>query len=273
MKRIFACVLLLGLLVVNAAAAEGRYLHVVGAEEWISLREKPSASSMRIAQIPVGAMVWETDATSETENGFLSVNYGGKRGYVLEEYVRGTEAFSDMDAVPMYVTNCKEYVTLRQYPDTSAAEKARIPLGENVQVKSIVDEKFSYVWYNGKDGYVRSDYLSFLPSWGNIIRGAEMHVPSKNGQDFVQTVNGKAAEKLNELIRSATPGEIGKCPTGAHLRLVLEDGTPDGYILKLTMPLDGRVTLIAENEAVYELPEKCSEPFWAIFDKAWSCIG
>jgi len=57
------------------------------------------------------------------------------------------------------VVNCKEYVTLRAWPDTSADALARIPLGKAVDDVGGYYDDFTHVSWRGQEGYVLSDYL------------------------------------------------------------------------------------------------------------------
>ena len=266
-RRLFALLLILGLLM-GGALGEGRYLHVTDVDEFVLMRESPKKWWRQLMQIPKDALVWQEDAEEAAENGFLRVCYAGQNGYVQVENLRETSPLANEDLVPMYVVNGKDEIRMRVAPATVSAVRGRLSLGEEVQVKQDVEGKFSYVWYQGVDGYILDAQLTYLPIWNNIIRSAELHVPGKKGADFVQTVDRAEAELLNELIRFARcTEEAGDCSLGAQLCLVLEDGTPEGRQLKFMMPLDGRLILVAENEAVYRIAEEYSEDFWGIFSK------
>ena len=53
---------------------------------------------------------------------------------------------------------CQEYITLREAPDTSAAEILRIPAGEQMTLLAY-DGEFAFVSYGGILGYVLKDYM------------------------------------------------------------------------------------------------------------------
>lgn len=60
-----------------------------------------------------------------------------------------------------FVVNCKESVTLREYPSVQARELAQIPLGQAVGfIEETKDGNFCKVNYDGLIGYVVSTYLS-----------------------------------------------------------------------------------------------------------------
>lgn len=68
-------------------------------------------------------------------------------------------ALADVGA-RMRVTNCNEYITLREEPDTSAAALARLPLGAYVDEVGSADNDFMCVSYRGKTGYALGQYLT-----------------------------------------------------------------------------------------------------------------
>ena len=60
-----------------------------------------------------------------------------------------------------FVVNCKESVTLREYPSVQARELAQIPLGQAVGfIEETRDGNFCKVNYDGLIGYVVSTYLA-----------------------------------------------------------------------------------------------------------------
>ncbi len=61
-------------------------MEVVYCKEWVSLREKPSKTSARLAEIPLGAIVY---SCRETKNPmFVKCEYEGLTGYVLVGYLK-----------------------------------------------------------------------------------------------------------------------------------------------------------------------------------------
>lgn len=70
-------------------------------------------------------------------------------------------AFADNSIKATYfVVNCKESITLREYPSVYARELAQIPLGQAVGFIEVINGDFSKVNYDGLIGYVLSDYIS-----------------------------------------------------------------------------------------------------------------
>ena len=66
--------------------AEAYWGLVVNCREWISLRQYPSTQAPRLTTIPLGEWVWIN--RGYYENGFLSAEYNGMRGYVLDAYIK-----------------------------------------------------------------------------------------------------------------------------------------------------------------------------------------
>lgn len=59
----------------------------------------------------------------------------------------------------MQVVNCKEWISLRTMPSTSAETIARIPLGEQVIWAGLAENGFYQVIYQGHAGYALAEYL------------------------------------------------------------------------------------------------------------------
>jgi len=59
----------------------------------------------------------------------------------------------------MKVVNCEEWVSFRAKPDGKAKRLAKIPLGATVENCARENEKFTYVEYDGRSGFVLSEYL------------------------------------------------------------------------------------------------------------------
>lgn len=63
------------------------------------------------------------------------------------------------------VTNCNEYITLREEPDTSAAALARMPLGAYVDEIYGAENGFVCVSYRGQTGYALGKYLTEVENY------------------------------------------------------------------------------------------------------------
>ena len=126
-------------------------LHVVGCEEWISLRSMPSVMEGEVlARIPLGQLVHYIDDFDNPE--FAHVSYKGIEGYALRTYLSSR-------ATIYKVARCEEWISLRDKPSVDGETIAQIPLGTYVIFVKTSTDDFWYVNYNGKLGYVLSRYL------------------------------------------------------------------------------------------------------------------
>ena len=62
----------------------------------------------------------------------------------------------------MEVCNCASWTSLRAYPDSNAVRLARVPLGTVVTNCYYYDEKWTYCIYDGMEGYILNNNLSFI---------------------------------------------------------------------------------------------------------------
>ena len=77
----------------------------------------------------------------------------------------GTTALADDMGDILRVVNCKEYITLREAPDTHAGALDRIPLREEVDMIGRASNGFTLVAYEGQVGYALSEYLKTVESY------------------------------------------------------------------------------------------------------------
>ena len=141
--------------------------YVVNCDEWVSLRQFPDTGADRLREVPLGARVEVMELCGD----FAGVYYDGMYGYILRDYLASVPPYMDGDDEiedpgyylgDMYVVNCDEWVSLREWPDTSSARLAAIPLGTRLTAYQ-VDTRFAIVTYNGIVGYVLLDYLGKEP--------------------------------------------------------------------------------------------------------------
>ena len=59
----------------------------------------------------------------------------------------------------MRVCNCEEWVSLRAEPNTKSERLIKVPLGETVENCSPADDRFTYCEYEGRAGYILTEYL------------------------------------------------------------------------------------------------------------------
>lgn len=135
----------------------GQPMWVVQCNEFISLRYEASTSADVILHIPLYSQVTYLGGAS---NGFAYVVYNGVKGYALKKYL---DEFEPQIAIGMYMTvsNCKQSITLRTKPSTNADEICQVPLGAIVYAIKDAGNGFYMVDYDGRSGYVLSEYLKY----------------------------------------------------------------------------------------------------------------
>jgi len=74
----------------------------------------------------------------------------------------------------MQVTNCEEWVSLRAKPDARAERIVKVPLGAIVENCSVQSNSFTYAEYDGRSGYIASEYL--IPAQGKQMTLGDLRV-------------------------------------------------------------------------------------------------
>lgn len=107
--------------------------YVVNCKESITLRPQPDVSSGELCQIPYGSAVSYIESA---QNGFYKIVYNGATGYGLAAYLstdKPADSYYSSSSQPStimyptyYVVNCKQSITLRTSPSTSASEICQI---------------------------------------------------------------------------------------------------------------------------------------------------
>lgn len=153
----------------------------VTANGGLSFRAQPSISGARLAVIPKGTVV---DIVEGSSNGWTKVKYNGQTGYCSSDYLSvigdsnsggsegstgGNEDSEDIvTPKPPVSTDTTMRVkangglSLRSANNTLSARILVIPNGATVTVHS-TSNGWSKVTYNGKDGYVATQYLEEIP--------------------------------------------------------------------------------------------------------------
>lgn len=126
---------------------------VVNCRESITLRDAPSVYAAEITQIPLGQAV---GFIGNAGNGFYKINYDGLVGYALAQYLS-----PDRRSASRYgtVVNCRQSITLREYPDVNSAEILQMPLGAHVKYLGNMSGEFYRVEYRGYVGFALKAYI------------------------------------------------------------------------------------------------------------------
>ena len=164
-KRALAATLALMLLLgaqIGATAATYPYDTQLG--ESVKLRKSANTTSVVLATINAGDTV---SVLSKTGN-FYKVKYNNLTGYAMVRYIDG----ADESTVPVvsqktltainsypYDTNTIARVKLRKTADESASVLVVIPEDGLVTVYSVTSNGFAKVKYNGRTGYVMTNYI------------------------------------------------------------------------------------------------------------------
>ena len=119
------------------------------------LRQSPAGDI--IATLPQGTTV----AVINNSSSWFRVAVGGQEGYVSGEYLTGTLT-SDF-ALGNGRIICDTTVNLRQQPSTSSKVLASLRNNTTVQALGVYQGWYKVV-YNGQQGYVHPDYLTFAPA-------------------------------------------------------------------------------------------------------------
>lgn len=138
----------------------------VYATDSVNIRSDANETAERVGQVYKGETLHRTGIL---DSGWSRVDYNGQTAYVKSEYVTtdansangGGEDNSQASVTPAGGTaTAKESVSFREGMSETSAKLGVIYQGE--KVKKIMDyaEGWSKVEYNGKTGYVKTEYLN-----------------------------------------------------------------------------------------------------------------
>lgn len=160
-KRSFILALCLCLLAgaCGAMAESFKARQIDWCNEYVNLREEPDSRSRSLDRVYIGEVVM----AKRYDDSFHYCCYNGQFGYIRSEYLNSR--ITPWSDGTFYVTNCKEYISLRKMPIKGAEVLDRIPLGETLDEIYYHDggdttDCFVYVKYDGQHGFVLWDYLA-----------------------------------------------------------------------------------------------------------------
>ena len=140
-------------------------MEIVNCQSWTSLRSYPDTSAPRLAKVPLGAVVINCYYQDDR---YTYCEYNGIGGYILNSNLSfiygpvGYEYPAEEYLGNMQIVNCQSYASLRDYPSTSSNLLVRVPLGDIVTNVFYHDERFCYCVYNGIEGYILKNNLSWV---------------------------------------------------------------------------------------------------------------
>lgn len=179
-------------------------------DDFVYLRTGPASNEYYITA-PKGALVdsigWEHGSDGYDYNEII---YKGVTGWVRTEHLSYSKygKSSSVRGEIMYVSNVKEAVYLRKAPASDEYYQT-VALGEKVD--SIGWERgsdgagYNYVDYNGREGWIKTEYLSDTPPSKTISNqstshGDIMYVSNANEGVFLRTA--PASDTYYEIIPS-----------------------------------------------------------------------
>ena len=119
----------------------------------VNFRSGPSTSYSVIGKLSNGDKV----EVISTSNGWSKIKYNGKTGYVSSQYLSSSAAPESTTTTTKYVNTLS--LNVRSGPSTSYSVIGKVSEGDKVEVIS-TSNGWSKIKYNGKTGYVSSQYLS-----------------------------------------------------------------------------------------------------------------
>lgn len=156
----------------KAPEVEPTSMYVANVKNSIYFRSEPVENDSNIkCEIPVGTAVAFLENTT---NVFAKISYNGEEGYVKREYLSATPpAAQPAQPAPSassgntnvigtkYVANVKTSIYFRTEPSENSSNIiCEIPLHTAVGYIERTNGTFSKIYYNGRYGYVKTQYLS-----------------------------------------------------------------------------------------------------------------
>lgn len=152
---------------------EATTMYVANVKYSIYFRSAPiEDKSNIICEIPLGTPITFME---NADTVFAKISYNNQEGYVKREYLSAAAPQATAQSVSggnttvayyVYVANVKNSIYLRQDPSENQSNIiCTIPLGTRIGFIESAGATFSKVAYNGKYGYVKTEYLStYAPS-------------------------------------------------------------------------------------------------------------
>lgn len=142
----------------------------------LTMRASATTDSKQLTTIPKNTSL-EFYSTSDPD--WYYTTYNGKSGFVKAEYIAMGNPSETVSVEGFYgygvIDTEKDPLNLRSEPSTNASVVTTIPKGTNVELYTTSKRNWYYTTYNGKSGYVSSDYIFMNQiDYGDIIYGDSM---------------------------------------------------------------------------------------------------
>ncbi|MBA4687863.1 MAG: SH3 domain-containing protein [Candidatus Galacturonibacter soehngenii] len=122
----------------------------VYAAETINVREADNENATKLGQLYVGE---STKRTGVLSNGWSRIEFNGKTGYVLSEYLSSSGGLQEVK----YLTST---VNIREQADENSNRVGTGYLGTKVTRTAVLDSGWSRINCDGVVGYVKSEFLA-----------------------------------------------------------------------------------------------------------------
>ena len=123
----------------------------------LNVRQEPNADAEK-----VGKLYKDCGGTIlERKDGWTKIQSGDLIGWASDEYLLfGKEAEETASSVGVTVAHIDDGLKVRKEPNTEAAVYGVLPKGDEVEVISIGEDGWACIDYDGKDGYVSTEYIT-----------------------------------------------------------------------------------------------------------------
>ena len=201
-----------------AAAEPEEKEETVYATAGVNIRAKASADSDIIGTLIVGYSITRTSDS----DGWSKVNYNGKTGYIKSEYLSTTEPQIDNSSTAEEVKEtvyATAGVNIRAKASTDSEILGTLTAGSSI-TRTSNSNGWSKVDYNGKTGYIKSDYLTTTKpqkqsssSSGNTIEEVNETVYATDGVN-IRAKASADSEKIGSLAAGSSITRTGKLSNG-----------------------------------------------------------
>ncbi len=233
----------------------------------VNFRSAPNTSSTSYGELKNGTAV----SVVGVSNGWYKVTYGGKTGYIRQDYLTlsssgsastGTAITPATNATSTTGTaatvKCSTSVNFRSAPNTSSTSYGELKNGTAVTIVG-TEGSWSKVTYAGKTGYIRSDFLNRSTSTATTTPSNTTTAPSNT----TTTTTGTAATvKCNSTVNFRSSANtsstvLGELKNGTAVTIVATEGDwskvtyagKTGYIRSDFLVATGGTALTPSNNA------------------------
>ncbi len=161
-----ACLALLVSLALTGAQAALSYPFTTVTTDSVRMRRSASSTAIVLETLPQG----ETVTVTGERGSYFAVEYAGRKGYILKQYL-SVESDVMVTIAPAatptaggypYSTTTNTKASLLAKADRKSTRLATIPKGATVEMLSL-GRTFAHLTYKGQEGYVIKEYVNLLP--------------------------------------------------------------------------------------------------------------